>query len=482
MKLNLKEYFKLSVIYALVAAFPAVLQIIILPLIEGTDRLNVIDFSHLAITESITVLAFTIAMYSMGNAIARFYYDYMNDKTGYNKLVSGIFTSILFRGLVILGIAIIFSNYIGKIFPQKELQDFSSYGYASIIIGINRAINITAATLYRNEKKVNRYILLNVILGILRTGLQVYMLFFYEMSFIGYVYGTCIGTGITAITILGYTYYKSGIRYDRKLMSSVYKFARPLFQYGIIVWGLMYADRYFLKLHNFQVELGIYDTAIRFVLGMQMILQGIQGATQPEIYRFMKDGIQKNREQIKQLSNILLAQTQIIVAVAIIPVMLFLTMFFETKLQYASSLIAILFMMNILRTQYVIFSFPIYFLKKTRFFLYLNLFVLIINLLLNYLLVPLLKEYGAIIAILVSYSIQAIFTFIYQQKISHLNWNLNKILFFPISIILIAAILEILKNVFDINPYITSSIIVLTIILSLFSLYRKEIKGIFIRK
>jgi len=172
-KFNAKEYFKLSLIYTLVGAFPPILQILVQPIIEGTNRLGAVEFSKMAIAESITSFVFVFAMYSMGNAISRFYYDYNNSEKGYKKLISTVFSSILFRGLLIFGVALIFGDYIGKIFHQKDLQDFSSYGYACIIIGVNRAINITAAALYRNEKRVVTFVVLNVVLGILRAAFQI---------------------------------------------------------------------------------------------------------------------------------------------------------------------------------------------------------------------------------------------------------------------------------------------------------------------
>lgn len=476
MKLNTKEYFKISFIYTIVAAFPPILQVLIQPIIEGNDRLNAIDFSQIAIAELISSLAFTIAIFAMGNAISRFYYDYIDNKKGYNKMVSSVFNSILFRGLAILGFALIFSNYIGNIFTQKALQNFPSYGYASIIIGINRAINITAVTLYRNEKRVSRFVFINIALGILRTGFQLIGLFYYQMSFLGYVYGSCIGSGIIAISILIFTYSRSGFFYNREILKSLNKFARPLFQYGIVFWGITFSDRFFLE--SSPTALGIYDNALKFVLGIQMILQGIQGAAQPEIYRFMKDGIKKNQEEIKKISNLLLAQSQVIIALAILPIMLYITFFYETNLRFASGLIAILFMRLILRTQYVIFSFPIYFLKKTKIFFYVNTVVLIVNLLLNYLLVPILSAYGAIIASLTAFFLQTIATYYYQNKIINIKWNLNKVLIYPFTIVAIASLLEIIKNIFNINTYITSSLVVITIILSLSMLYKKEIKRI----
>ncbi|MCD4682881.1 MAG: polysaccharide biosynthesis C-terminal domain-containing protein [Bacteroidales bacterium] len=475
MKLDNKEIFKLSFLYTAVAAFPPVLNLFVRPLIEGENKLMPADFSQIEITETIISLAFIIATFAMSSAISRFYYDHVENKNDYNKLVSGIFNSILFRGLIVITVAFIFRNYIGRLFTQPELQDFSKYGFAAILVGLFRAINTTAFALYRNEKKVRFYLKLGFLLGILRAAFQLIGVFFYDMSFIGYVYGSAIGSGIISISILIYTYYRSGFHYNRKILKPANKFALPLFEFTFVAWGINFADRYFLEATP--VTLGIYAQALLLGRGIEIILQGFQGATQPEMFRMMKEGIEKNSGEIKKLSHLLIAQSQLLIAAAIIPAMVY-CLIFKTDLKLAAGFIAIVFIRYILRTQYIIFSIPLYFEKKTRIFLYLNLVVLIINLILLYILVPIWGAYGAITSIIVSQTIQVIGIYIYQNKTVHISWNLNKLLIFPFVIIGVTVITEITKLQFDLNPFITAAIVVLVIVASLTILYKNEIKNI----
>lgn len=474
MKINLKEYLKLSVIYTLLAAFPPILQIIIRPIIEGSDRLTVDEFSRLSITELIITLAFTLVMFSMNNAIARFHYDYNDDEKKHKRMVSSIFTSILFRGVILIGITFVIGPFIGKVFSQPELRDFSTYGYAAVITGINRAIVLTAASLYRNQKKVWLFVIAMFSWGLIRTLFQLFVLFYVDMSFVGYVNGNCFGSIIVSIAILIYIYKKSGFAFDRELLKPIREFARPLFQYSVIYWAIIFIDRFFLE--DDPIGLGIYDTAVSFAFGIQMILQGIQGASQPEIYRLMSDGIKKNIESIKQYSNILMAQTELIIALMIIPAMLYLNLFFETELMFASQLIGIIFIKFIMRTQFIIFSYPIYFLKKTKAFLYINLFVLGATLVANYFLVPIYGVYGAIMAGLIAFFLQATITYQYQQKLVKIKWNLKKVLYFPLGIVVIAILLELAKYRFMLDQYLISGILVCSIFLALIILYRQEIK------
>jgi len=473
MKFDNKEFFKLSFYYTLVVALPPLLNLVIRPLIEGPDKLHASDFSQIEITETIIALAFIFTTFAMKVAISRFYYDYIDSRDKYNKLVSSVFNSILARGILLLVAAYILRDYIGRLFTQEALQDFGSYGYAAILVGVSRSINMTAFALYRNEKKVRLFLSLGFAVGVLRSGFQLVGVYYYDMSFIGYVYGTAIGNGIITLVILGYTYYNSGFHYDRKILRPVNKFAFPLFEYAFFAWGINFADRYFLE--SSPVALGIYSQALILGRGIDIIMQGIQGASQPEFFSMMKEGIHKNIEGIRRVSNLMMAQNQVLIGLAIIPAMLY-CMLFKTELQYAAGFIAIVFIRYVARMQYTIFSMPVYYEKKTKVFLYLNIIGLVINLALLYFLVPLYAAYGAVVAILISQTILALGVYFYQKKIVSIPWNLNKLMIYPMGIVLLTAMLEIIKLWLNLNPYFTASLVVIAIFGSLFILYKNELQ------
>lgn len=479
-EVSMKEQLKLSFIYTATAAFTPILQVLIQPLYEGSGRLDAVDFSHLAITELFTSLIFAFTLYGMGNAIARFYYDVDEGSPQYKKLISGIFSSILFRGLVAFFIAFLFRDYIGRLFNQPELQNFSNYGFACLVTGLGRAINTTAAALFRNEKKVLAFILVSMGLGVFRTGFQLIGLFFFDMSFIGYIQGSAIGTGLVTVIILLYVFRKAGLSYNWKMMKPVNSFAFPLMQYSLIVWVLTYADKFLLE--RYPVDLGIYNTAVTFGAGIAIVLQGLQGANQPEVFRAMKGGISKNQSEIRILSNSLLMQSMIIIIGAILPTMLYLTMLYETDVRLAANLISLVFARSILRTQFIVFSYPSYFLKKTKIFLYLNTIGTVVNIALNYILIPQYMFYGAITAGLIADLIMVAGIYWYQKRITEIKWNKIKLLYFPIGVVAFIILADIVRIQTGISPYITSSFVTLLTIIGMVWLYRNEIMKVIKRR
>ncbi len=473
--INLKEHFKLTAVYTFFAVFPALLQLIVYPVIEGKDRLGAEDFGYLAITEAIITAVFIICLFGTGNGIARLYYDNKENIKDYNNLVSTVLNGILARGMLLIGISVIVSPFAGNFFPHEAMQNFNEYGPALFISGVCRAIIVVAVTLYRHERRLALFIIISVIAGLLKASMQVYTVLVHNLSFVGYVHGTAIGSGVTAIIIIFLIYKSCGLHFNKKINLSLYKFSSPLFFSDIIFWGLLFADRFFLL--NKPEELGIYDNALKFAIGVQLIIQGLSSAIQPEIFRFLKEGIKTKEKEIKQLSNIFMLESLFIITVAIIPAMLFISIFYETSLTASAGLVAIVFVRFILRAQYLVFSWPIMFSKNTKLFFTLNLMVLIICLFFNWLLTPKIGYYGAIISFFIAFIFQVFAFKIAQNKTIPIKWNYKKILYFPLIIVLTAAILEILKLSININPYFTSIILIVVVFSGIFLLYKSEINN-----
>lgn len=475
MKPEVKEYFKLSIIYTALAAIPPVLQLIIQPIIEGPNLLDVNQFAFMAIAEAVSSLATTISLFAVNGAIARFYYDYENDEAGYNKVVASIYNSILIRGALVLGVVIISGDLFGSFFSQVELQDFSAYGPLAVLAGMSRAVNFTASAQYRNEKRITSFVWLCLGMGVVRTAFQVLGLYFYEMSFVGYFLGSSIGGWLVAGSVLVYTYWKTGLQHSFQVMKPVNRYSTPLFFFGIVEWGILFIDRYFLVSNPH--DLGIYDAALKFGFGIALIAIALNNAMKPEIFRLMQKGVQENEGEIKTLSNLAMAQIQLLVAAAIIPTILYLLLY-ETDLKLASGIVGIVFMRYVLRGQFMVFSTPLYYYKNTMALFYLNAVSLAVIVILNILLIPSMGYYGAITAILSAQLVANILAYYYQQKIMPIKWNLRKLVVQPLTIVSVAVVLEIAKHQFNINVYLVSAVVVITTFASTWWLYRKDLKAI----
>lgn len=474
--INLREHFRLSAIYTFFAAFPALLQLIVYPIIEGESRLGATDFGYLAITEAIIAIVFLICTFGMGSGLARFYYDYKDNRENYNRLVSTVISGIIGRGFLLLGIAFIAAPFIGSLFAEPALQNFGAYGPSLVIAGLNRSIITSMLALYRNEKRLNIFVLVSLMSGLLRSGFQLTGVLYYDMSFMGYVWGTALGGSIIAIGVIVYSYYRCGFHYKKAFLRELFPFARPLFFSDLIVWGLLFADRFFLL--RTPGDLGIYDNAMKFAIGIQLIIQGLSNAIQPEIFRFLRDDSKGNNANVKTLCNLFLAESIGIIILAILPAMLFITLFYETQLTMSAGLVTIIFVRFILTSQYKVFAMPVMYAKKTKIFFYINSVVLLLNIGLNWMLVPVFGYYGSITAFFAAYFLQVLLFFIIQQRVLPVDWNIKKVLYFPLGIVFTAIVLEFAKIFLNADPFLTSSVFIMLATGGMLILYRHELKDL----
>jgi len=470
---KIKEHIKFTSIYTFFAAFPALLQLIVYPLIEGNDKLGPRQFGFLGITETIIALVTLFCLFGMGAGITRFYYDYKDSQKSYNKLISTVLSGILFRGLLLFGIALVLSPFIDKLFVQQELKNFQLYGPYLVISGFSRAILALAIALFRQEKWLRAFVIISLFSGVFRSGFQLIGVNFWDMSFLGYIYGTAVGSGIITLLTIIYLFYKCGFHYDKEIRKQLFPFGASLIFSDLVFWCLAYADRYFLL--NQTENLGIYDNAMKFAIGIQFILQGFTGSMQPDLFGLLKAGIQKTEREVKQLLNLYMAESILVIIGCIIPAMYFIDIFYQTKLTLSAGIIAIVFVKFIFTAQYNIFSLLILYGKKTNFIFYINIFVLIINILLNFFLTPKYGYYGCIVAFFCSSIFQVVVSKIIQGKIMKISWNNKKVFYLPIGIVLLAAILEFVKIKTGGNMFLFAFILILISGFSIFALYKNEI-------
>ncbi len=471
-----KEHIKFTSIYTFFAAFPALLQLIVYPLIEGNHKLGAVQFGHLAITEAIISFVALFCLFSMGAGVTRFFYDYNDTKQNYNKLVSTILNGILLRGLLLMGIALVFAPFINTLFKDKDLQQFQLYGPYLVVSGLCRAVLAMSIALFRQEKRLLAFVVISFLSGTFRSGFQLVGVLYWDLSFIGYALGTAVGSGIITLGMIVYTYYKCGYHYDKAIRKQLRPFVINLIFADFVFWGLVFADRFFLL--GQPENLGIYDNAMKFAIGIQFILQGFTGSMQPDLFALLKTGLHSTEQEVKKLSNLYMAESIFVVMMCILPAMYFITLFYQTKLLVSVSIISIVFVRYIFMAQYNVFSLPILFSKKTNLIFYINLCVFVLNVGLNFILAPLYGYYGAIAALFFSYGFQVVVTKIAQARVIPISWNNIKLFYVPIGIVLLTIVLEVVKLQIGGNIFLFAGVLVLVSSAAMLTLYKREVMGL----
>jgi O-antigen/teichoic acid export membrane protein len=471
---NFKEHFKLTALYTFFAAFPAVLQLVVYPVIEGNDRLGAEDFGYLAMAEALLSFLVMFALYGMAITISRYYFEVKDHPEKYRTLVSTIFTGVLIRGVLLLGLVLVFADFFGSFFNAPALADFRQYGHYLAIIALNRTIIMVALALYRNAKMVQIFVIVSLLSGLARSVFQVVGVLYFDLSFIGYLEGTAIGGGIAALVILIHTYSKCGVQYSFSAARSLNRYALPLFVTDILTWGVVFFDRFLLM--DDTIALGIYDNAIKFAIGVQFISQGLTGYVQPELYRMFNKGGSHDVHGIRSQSNLFMAENVLVIILMLLPLMAFIHYFYETELIRSAGILPIVLSKYVLYAQYQIFLWPVLFIKRSDTVLYVNILVLIVVVGVNLLLVPVWGYYGAITASIIGGMIQVFLFRMIQSRLYPISWNLTKVFYFPLGVVMLMVVLELLKLFAGLHELASPIILVVLVTISMGLMYYREIK------
>jgi hypothetical protein len=95
---------------------------------------------------------------------------------------------------------------------------------------------------------------------------------------------------------------------------------------------------------------------------------------------------------------------------------------------------------------------------------------------LNLWLVPIWGYYGAIAASITGGLIQVILFKRIQALLYPLSWNLTKVFYFPLGVVLLMIFLELLKVFIGLNELISTSVLVMIVLIAMGLMYHREIK------
>ncbi len=264
---------------------------------------------------------------------------------------------------------------------------------------------------------------------------------------------------------------KFGLRIERQYLQKIFRYSLPIMISAVLFWMVLAIDRFSLKFFSDLNQLALYSVAFSFA-GVGLLLQNVFSMLWfPEIYKEYEDtGVYENLENVQG-------------------VMLFICVLVFSATGLLSPVIPFLLPQEYNEVQYLVMSsiaYPIFLVisevtgvgiglkRKTFFALVSTLIAFSINLLGNYLLVPMLGATGAVVSSAVSFYV---FT-VAKTEFSCALWvSINRLrLYFVLTMMLVFSIVSALFEIPLLSMYIS-----LFLIISSPLIFRSEIKYIFNR-
>ncbi len=408
-----------SAIYGLGAIFVKAIAFFTLPIytrIFSPEEFGIIEMF-------VTISGILSILMTLGlDSTQSYYFMEAKNKSTYDikKVTTSVLQLRITLGVVVIGLVSLFAPFILDFAFDTKLPVM----YLVMIAFATFFANLVSQSLeiFRLIYKPWQYIGLSFLQTVLNIGFILYFAYLQDMGIEGYFLGNMIGMFLAMlvgwIATRDYRYWKN---IEVELWKPFLKFGLPLVPAGLMIWVMTASDRWFVMNMLGSYETGLYAVAAKFAMLMALVVETFRKAWWPIAMDMLhkEDGAKFFR--VVSLWYIVLGTLGAMILTVISP---YLVEYLTTE-QYKESwkIIGILCWGSIFYGFYLLSGLGIFYSKKTYFAIYVYGSGAVLNIVLNYFLVPILGLFGAALGTIVSLLFANIISMIISNRFYKVDWH-----------------------------------------------------------
>lgn len=422
---KLKELTKDTAIYGISTMIGRFLNFILVPLY--TNIFSPADYGIIQLIYAYMAILNIVFIYGLDSAYLKFasFKDVGDDKDNFSTpYVSILMTSLLFVFLIIMNISAI-GNSLGI---PSEYQYLIYLGAAILFLDANVVIPFLKLRLERRAKIFSLYRIINILVNIL---LNVYLIIILKWGIEAILLSNLIASAVSLLLLLPTIIKNFRFKFHSVLFKRMLKFGLPFLPAGFAVMLVQVIDVPILeKLTDLQT-VGIYKANYKLGIFMMLYVNMFQFAWQPF---FLQNAKEPNAKEMfsKVLTYFTLAGSVMLVVVS-----LFISDIAQIRIagfsiigsEYWSGLhiVPIVLLAYLINGMYSVFSAGIYIEEKSIYVPFITGAGAVVNIIVNFLLIPVLSLTGAALATFASYFVMALGYYFVTQKFYQIKYELKRI-------------------------------------------------------
>jgi O-antigen/teichoic acid export membrane protein len=261
------ELLRHSAVYGLGSVVARIVGVLLLPLY--TRYLSPSDYGLIETLVALSAVLTALVAQGMKSAFFRFYFDSAEPERRL-IVIRTAFWYVLAASTSVSVLGIVLA-------PQVSWLLFGTHDHRTLVIaafiGLWSALNYEQLTsLFRVEQRSSAYVvatLANVGITIAATVLLVVV---FDKGPIGVLVGNFTGTLIVYAALLLYSRHALGLQFDRKLYRAMNRFGLPLVPSAVALWLTNFSDRFFLIKLTDAHEVGLYSIGVRVASALVLLL------------------------------------------------------------------------------------------------------------------------------------------------------------------------------------------------------------------
>lgn len=418
---RLKQLGKDSVIYGVGGVIGKGISFFMLPVY--TRIFTPADYGTIEMMSVIVSLLAAFLIMGMDSAQSFFFFEQKNNSKDHQKIVvSAILQWRLTWGLAMVVFAGCLAPLINVWLFNGELQLI--YFAVSFAGALFSTVMSQSVQIFRLLYRPWAYIGVTITNSFLAAGMILLLVLGFDQGVFGYFLGTM--SAALAVAILGWYLVREYVdfsRWHRSWWPRLLRFGAPLLPAGLAYYAMSTMDRWFVQYYNGAEELGIYAVGAKFALIITLAIETFRKAWWPMAMDAMhsEDGPETFRMIARLYMGIGVAGVVILTFISPLLVRWIAAPPFHS----AWPLVGILAWQSLFYGFYLIASAGIWKAEKTYLSMYLMGCAALVNLLLNYLLVPRFGGIGAAVATAVTYLLWVAATMVLSERLWQVGFSIK---------------------------------------------------------
>ena len=466
--MKIKQLLTNIIWYGVIPKITAILSLLLLPLI--TPFLTLEDYGIMGLINSYKGIALGVATFGLHMHLTNSYFELGKNfillwrRLFFYMIVSSLLTAI--------ALTFIYSFSLSIAPESKKILIISLSIIPILFFPVNTIIEHYFPLVYKPRTQVLR----NLIASVVSIGFSFVMIRYYNLGYVGWVVSATILTLLTFILFFKPLYIDLKIYpqvdFNFSRIKKLLKISLPIIPHNLSHMLLSSSDRIIMDILGVSVvSIGLYSNGYSIGENSNVVITGISIALSPVLQRIFRE---KNIVKMKyyyRLSNLIIS---VFILLVIFWMKEFYMIFVKNESLQPAYIVAILTSVSYLvnATAYMYLSTSIFINKTTNKILYLVFLPAIVNILLNFIFIPIYGFMAALYTTIFTYWLVFAlpFLFTYFRDIIRNMIGSRKIMLEGLLINIL--VLGIAFFCYDIN-YIWKIIIIITIFALFYSYYRR---------
>jgi len=441
-----RQFIKSSLIYSIVGALPYTSGFILL--FWFAAYLTPAQFGLNALYLPTMYFVQIISSFGLDMSTGVLYFDYRDDKKRLREFLGTVFIGMAILGTVTM-MLFLFGGFrlFSFVFSKGDALELIPFGMFTILSGVLNGVFKTYSALLINQQRPVRFLWLNLTNFILIIGASLALLYLFPFTLYGPVLGRMIAAVITSsITILMLSK-EVGLSWNSQYIKKIVSYSSPLFAYAVFGWVVSYFDRFLiLRIVGDTTSVGVYDIAIKLMLGIELVLAGLSNTITPKVYNiWTKSNLRESTMEVNRYYNVLTAISLLLIPALVLILPILLPIVVKEKTYYeAFGFLAIIGAGYATRAWFFLFMAPLLFFKRTKAMPRVLLISAVFQIGFGILLISKFGLIGAVWTNFLVKLIQVILLYFESRRVFTFKLNLLKQVFLPLSYIVLTVSLELL--------------------------------------